>query len=207
MRCLWAVIAVFFSQAVWARTPVEQDDSPSTEESSPYVPRLLGSNPGKGFAVAPATRVTGFGGQPGVTVGGRLGWLFHHRLLVGVEGHVLASPTVWHADDQQVLSMSYGGFFAEGILGAGRPVQGLIHGFWGFGEVHYRSSLDLAEISEVSAVMVAELQASLVWAPTSWMRIQAGPGFRVATGGELKGLSGTDFWAPYGELSVALGLF
>jgi hypothetical protein len=120
---------------------------------------------------------------------------------------VLASPSVWHADNQQVLSLAYGGFFAEGILGRKRAVQGVIHAFWGFGEAHFRSSLDLSEISEVTGIMVVELQAAVSFAPFSWIRLQMGPGFRFAPGAELHGLSGTDFWAPYGEFSVAFGLF
>jgi hypothetical protein len=212
VRGFLALAALVFSQVAGAQVPVETDeespeeDTPSSEEA-PYVPRLLGGTYGKGATFAPLTRVTGFGRQAGVMVGARAGWLFHHTLLIGAEGHVLASPTVWHKDNQQVLSMTYGGFFAERIVGHSRKVQGLFHAFWGFGEAHYRSSSDLSGISEVTALMVTELQASLVYAPLSWMQLQIGPGFRFATGGELTGLEGQDFWAPYGELSLALGRF
>jgi hypothetical protein len=204
--------ALVFSQVVGAQVPVENEaeipeaDTPSSEEA-PYVPRILGGTYGKGAVVAPITRITGFGGQPGITVGGRAGWLFHHTLLVGGEAHVLASASVWNKDQRQVLSMTYGGFFVEGILGQSRKIQGLVHVFWGFGEAHYRQSNDLSEISEVTSLMVTELQANLVYAPTRWARLQVGPGFRFATGGQLTGLQGKDFWAPYGELSLALGRF
>jgi len=219
VRGFLALAVLVFSQVAGAQTPAENEaespeadaptetDTPASEEEAPYVPRLLGGNYGKGGMVVPLTRVSGFGGQPGVLLGARAGWLFHHTLLIGAEGHVLASPTVWHQDDQQVLSMTYGGFFAEGIVGQSYKVHGLLHAFWGFGEAHYRSSYDLSEISEVTSLMVTELQASLVYAPLPWMQLQLGAGFRFATGGELTGLHGQDFWAPYGELSMALGRF
>ena len=182
------------------------EEVPSAEEG-PYVPFFLGSRPGKGVLLAPATRVTGFGSQAALTVGGRAGWIYHHSLALGVEGHILASPTVWHPDDQQLLSMAYAGLFAQGILWSDRDIHGQVQLFWGFGEAHYRSSWAVEEISEVTPVWVVEAQALLVYSPMDWLQVQAGPGMRVAPGASLSALQGRDFWAPYGEISVAVGLF
>jgi hypothetical protein len=211
VRCFWVIVGICLPQLLWAQVPQDgestESDLPSSDEPAPYVPQILGNSHGYGAVLSPTTRISGFGGQPGITVGGRVGWLFHHTLLVGGEGHVLASPTVWHEDDQQVLSMTYGGFFAERIFGHSRTLHGLAHAFWGFGEAHFRSSSDLSEISEVTALMITELQVALVYAPIDWMQLQVAPGFRFTFGGELKDLRGKDYWSPYLELSLALGRF
>lgn|GEM_PF-3319427 len=209
MRILFALSLLFvspMSSAQDSETPASTD-SETTKTSERYVPKFLGGDFGRGFVVTPATRLTGVGGQPALTVGGRAGWLFHHTLAIGLEGHLLASPTVWHRDDQQVLSMNYAGFFADGILGAKRPVHGILHVFWGFGEAHWRQSGDVTQISETTSRMMMELQASVAYAPYEWLRVSAGPGFRFSPGGELMDLESGDFWAPYAELSVAVGLF
>ena len=82
---------------------IAQDGEGASEEEvaeseAPYVPSFLGNRPGKGAFFAPSTRVTGFGSQGAITVGGRAGWIYHHSLSLGVEGHILASPTVWHPE-------------------------------------------------------------------------------------------------------------
>jgi hypothetical protein len=211
VRCFWVLVGICLPQLAWAEVPqdgeMSEPDLPSNEEPAPYVPQLLGDSHGYGAVFTPLTRVSGFGDQPGITVGARAGWLFHHTLLVGGEGHVLASPTVWHRDDQQVLSMTYGGFFAERIFAHSRMLHGYVHAFWGFGEGHYRSSSDLSEISEVTALMITEFQAALVYAPLDWLQLHVAPGFRFAFGGELQDLRGKDYWSPYLELSMALGRF
>ena len=105
MRILFALSLLFVSPMTSAQdseTPTSTD-SEKTKNSEPYVPKFLGGDFGRGFVVTPTTRLTGVGGQPALTVGGRAGWLFHHTLAIGIEGHLLASPTVWHRDDQQVL--------------------------------------------------------------------------------------------------------
>jgi len=140
-----------------------------------------------------------------VMLGGRVGWVFHHALSVGFEGHGLASPTVWHPDNQQVLSMSYQGLFADVTFGSSQMIQGTAHAFMGFGEAHYRSSQDRSNLSEVTALWVMELGATLNYQPLPWLRVQGGPGMRIAPGGELSEISGKGFWGPYGEISVAFG--
>ncbi len=178
-----------------------------SESEAPYVPSFLGNRPGKGAFFAPSTRVTGFGSQGAITVGGRAGWIYHHSLALGVEGHILASPTVWHPEGQELLSMTYAGLFAQGILWSDREIHGQLQLFWGFGEAHYRKSWAVEEISEVTPLWVVELQALLVYSPMDWLQVQAGPGMRVAPGASLSALEGRDFWRPYGEVSVAVGLF
>ena len=207
VRCFLVSVLVCFSLSAGAQTP-EGDDSNQPAEAPTEMRRsVFGTAPGKGVMVAPVVRVTGFDSQGAVTIGGRVGWVFHHALVLGFEGHGVASPSVWHPDQQQVLSMNYQGLFADLILGSSRPLHGSVHLFTGFGEAHYRSSEDRSNLSEVTPLWVVEMQATVNYAPLSWMRIQAGPGFRVAPGGSLSSVSGTGFWAPYGEISVALGLF
>lgn len=175
---------------------------------------LFGTPKGIGGLVVPVTRVTGIDGQGAVTVGARGGLVLHQALSLGFEVHGLASPTVWHPDNQQVLSMTYQGLFVDYTFLATQRLQGGLHVFTGFGEAHYRSSDDRSNISEVTGLSVVEVGATVNYAPLPWLRVQGGPGFRMTPGGSLDGkgpqlgdLGGSDFGAPYGELSVAVGWF
>ena len=184
----------------------------STESTPAESASVFGTSPGVGGLVAPVTRVTGIEGQAGLTVGARAGLVVHHALSVEFEVHGLASPTIGHPDNQQVLSMTYQGLFVDYTFLSSQPIQGGLHLFAGFGEAHYRASDDRTNISEVTALSVVEVGATVNYAPFPWLRVQGGPGFRMTPSGsagsdgpQLGSLSGSDFWAPYGELSVALG--
>jgi len=200
---MWMLMAMSVCGVAQAEEPAQDGDN-----------SLFGTPHGFGGLAVPVARVTGVDGQAAFTLGARAGLVVHQALSLGFEVHGLASPTVWHPDNQQVLSMTYQGLFVDYTFLSMQRIQGGLHLFTGFGEAHYRSSDDRSNISEVTAVSVVELGATVNYAPLPWLRIQGGPGFRMTPSGstgsegpQLGTLGASEFGALYGELSVAFGWF
>lgn len=204
MRTMWMLMVMGLGSAAYGQEPAS--------ESTPESASIFGTPKGVGGFAAPVTRLTGVDGQGALTLGVRGGMVFHHALSVGFEAHGIASASVWHPDNQQVLSMTYQGLFVDYTFLSTSTVQGGLHLFTGFGEAHYRSSDDRSNISEVTALSVVELGAMVNYAPFPWLRVQGGPGFRMvpagsagAEGPALGDLEASELGAAYGEISVSFG--
>ncbi len=214
-RLLHALAAAVLAAAV--PTVADAQSDPAQASSS----GLQISQVRSGLVAAPDLRVTEVNGKQATLAGGYLGWLTDKRLLVGGAGYVLANRT----DDFQMQyggGLVRWTFFADRPVAIS---TGILAGF-GTATIArpYGDLFDLPTSPAASAPVgrngsngrirfgtspaadtpvrihddfaLAEPQLNLVWSITSWLRLDAGAGYRFVgnadlTERQLRGPSGS----------------
>ena len=207
MRILNIVVLVFSCAVLTAGEASAQQPSPA----APLQIQELES----GFVVTPDARVTELNNRTGTLAGVYAGWLTDRKLLVGGGAYWLAN----RADD---FKMKYAGGLVRWNLWARRPIGLSTGAFVGVGDATLsRTYGDVFGIPEGTTLragrrhgvgqvvtsdtllrvndnffVIAEPQVNALWNIRSWMRIDAGVGYRFigasdVLGRQLRGVSGS----------------
>jgi hypothetical protein len=162
-----------------------------------------------GFIVTPEARFGDINGDFATFAGAHAGWVTDHKLLIGGAGY-------WLANRDDDFKMQYFGGLARWTLGSQRPLGVSFGALAGFGDAtmgrpygdlfgtrggalpsrdghrdvggRFGSPINSAAVVRVSdSFFIAEPQIDALWRITSWMRLDAGVGYRVIGGAELLG--------------------
>jgi len=161
-----------------------------------------------GFIVTPEARFGEINGDFATLAGAYGGWVTDRKLLIGGAGY-------WLANRDDDFKMQYFGGLARWTLGSQRPVAMTFGALAGFGDATLArpygdlfgtrdaalpfqgghvpargrsapiNSATLVRVSE--SFFIAEPQIDALWRITSWMRLDAGVGYRVIGGADLLG--------------------
>jgi hypothetical protein len=193
----------------------------SAQQASPSAPPLQIDRIESGWVVAPDARFTEVNDRFATLAGVYGGWLTDRTLLVGGGAYWLANRdddfkmqyygglARWVVAGRRALGFSAGGFvgFGDATLGRSygdlfRPGDGhrinepiRFHAMRGHGDGHTPLTPD-TRVRVSDDFFLAEPQLNGVWNITSWMRLDAGVGYRFigaadVLGDELRGPSGS----------------
>jgi len=161
---------------------------------------LVGDKVDHGGYGGPVLKFRSLGGDLGVIVGGRGGWIINHTFVIGGGGYGLANDITIDGDD---LQMDYGGFEIEYIWRSDSVVHFTIHTGIGWGKVEM---LDGEYVSDkffyIEPTFNGEVNIM------SWFRINAGVGyFWVDNIQGMPGLSSSDVRGITGTIVFKFGWF
>ena len=161
---------------------------------------LIGDGLEHGGYGGPVVKFMSLGGNLGVIIGGRGGWIINHMFVIGGGGYGIASDITIDGND---LQMDYGGFELEYIWRSDAVVHFTIHTGLGWGKVEMR---DGAYVSDrffyIEPTFNGEVNI------ISWLRINAGVGYFWVDDIEgMPGLSRSDVRGITGTLVVKFGWF
>lgn len=183
---------------------------------------LLGSGEiSNGGFGGPVIKYTSIKGETGILVGGRGGWIINHSFVIGGGGYGLVNnikalmPV--HIDQfgrlhTPYINFGYGGVELEYIIQSDRLLHFSLYTLIGGGTISYRDGLwgdnnsgewDTPE----DAFFVLEPQINVELNVVSFMRINAGAGYRFISGVELNNLDNGDFSGFSGGLTLKFGSF
>jgi hypothetical protein len=181
--------------------PVPAPAPPPPHSAAASSSRIVASPPEDGFVIAPDFRITEVNHHTAHMVGAYGGYVFAKQLLVGFGGY-------WQPDSTDGAHMLYGGpvfewrVFPDSIVGLN--LHGLVGAGWRYfdGDYYYwaiRSNRNLPPpgIRPVpggwynDGFFVAEPEAQLVVRLGSWIRAQAGIGYRATSTDGLSGATGS----------------
>ena len=154
-----------------------------------------------GFVIAPDYRITDLHHHTGQLVGGYGGYVFGGQFLVGGGGY-------WQADSTDGTRLAYGGPVVEWRLFPDHTIGFNLHGLVGGGgryvDHHYLGNLrfdrdeprngprfGFPDGLHDESFFVAEPEAQVVVRFGSWIRLQAGAGYRATSRNNLNGASGS----------------
>jgi hypothetical protein len=166
----------------------------------------------------PVIKYSEIKGSPGVLVGGRGGWIINHSFVIGLGGYGLANQI--KSNDQNVsgftpgstyLNFGYGGVELEYIIQSDDLIHFSIYSLIGAGGVSYRDNFwdsrrdDLHSPGDEFFVFepAANIEANII----SFMRINAGVGYRVISGLNFDGLKNSDLGGFTAALTLKFGKF
>ena len=163
----------------------------SAQQTSPSGPPLQIDRIESGWVVAPDARFTEVNDRFATLAGVYGGWLTDRTLLVGGGAYWLANR------DDDFKMQYYGGLARLFRPGDGHSITEPIrfHAMRGHGDGHTPLTPD-TRVRVSDDFFLAEPQLNGVWSITSWMRLDAGVGYRFigaadVLGDELRGPSGS----------------
>jgi hypothetical protein len=171
---------------------------------------------GGGFG-GPVVKFTSISDQSAVMIGGRGGWIIHHRLVIGGGGYAVvneidAPEGVLPLEAPLDIEFGYGGFELEYIF---HPKSLLHYSFYlllGGGDNHYVKDVGPVSESKQTAgesdfVFILEPALNAELNITKWFRLNAGVSYRLVTGVEQESLLESDFSGISGAVTLKFGKF
>jgi hypothetical protein len=169
----------------------------------------------------PAVKFTQFNGDFGLLVGGQGGWIINHTFALGAGGyglvtdhHPMSVPAGYPwAADQSRTDMGYGGVILSYIGMSDQLMHPTLDVLIGGGSIHgHRNDLgwdydDEYDHMNSDAFFVLEPTANVELNLLSFMRFNAGAGYRIVSGVSEWGFSNEDVSGFSGSLGLKFGKF
>lgn len=160
---------------------------------------LVGNGFDNGGYGGPVVKFMSLGGDVGVLVGGRGGWIINHTFVIGGGGYSLKTDIAINGND---LRLNYGGFEFEYIWRSDATVHFTIHTGIGGGKVSYTDAGISDKFFYIEPTFNGEINIM------SWFRINAGVGYLwVDNIQNMPGLSSSDVRGMTGTIVFKFGVF
>lgn len=176
---------------------------------------LIASDARHDVDAGPIAKIARINGEPGVLIGAEAAWVIDDEILVGAEASSLVSriptSTVQPNGAPYVLRLNEGGIRFGYVHGRDGGVTITPGALIGLGSIHlterfvWNEGTDFAWDSERMYVLLEpSVRAGL--AVTSWMRVDAGIGYRFAIDADHRRITSDDLSGPSGVVGVSLRL-
>ena len=165
----------------------------------------------------PVAKITTINGQSAILLGGRGGWVFNHRFVIGGGIYTLATEVdaaqdILPAEGPLDVDFSYFGLEMEYVFQPNVLIHYSLHSLLGVGAVRLLKdvgsfSKENTQVQETNFAFVFEPTANVELNVARWCRIMAGASYRVTTGVTQVGLGNNDFTGLAASLTIKFGSF
>jgi hypothetical protein len=183
---------------------------PDAQPQREDVPEVLASPHGRifhnGGYAAPMFGITNMNGEVAPTFGLRGVWRVNRRFGLGLTGTALELNDFKPSEKR--MQVGYGGLLLEYVTSSNRLAHGMFDLTLGGGALCRDSRESARDCREhAQTFFVAEPTANLELNVTSFMRIDAGAGYRLALTRDRDNLSSSDLSGFVGRIGLAFGRF
>jgi hypothetical protein len=158
---------------------------------------LIGGGLESGGFGAPVFKLSDIEGQTALFVGGRGGWIINHTFVLGAGGYGLSNDIDLGLSGTRDIELGYGGLEFEYINSSDNLIHFTVYLLVGGGGVS-------GPAVEDESVFVFEPAVNGEVNFTTYLRVNAGAGYRWVTGVDSPG---TDLNAFYGQITFKFGSF
>jgi hypothetical protein len=172
---------------------------------------LIGDKIESGGFGAPVSKITRLNGRTVGLSGGRGGWIINHTLVIGGGGYStitdVSTDLVNPASSEDLfLRMEYSGFEVEYIHRSSKLVHWTVYALFGGGRIDVREhEPDLTYAKD--SFFVCDASANAEVNVFKWCRVNAGVGYRMVYGVDVKGLENGDISGLEAQVTVKFGKF
>jgi hypothetical protein len=201
-----SVISIFYMIAISAIAS-ESSHSATREEQT-----LISGDIESGGFGGPVLKVTEFGDDVGLLVGGRGGWIINHAFVIGGGGYGLTTNIDAPVFDHY-LNVGYGGGIVEYIVLSDRLIHLSVNTLIGAGGVNYRDrdwddwDWENNWYDEADEFFVAEPGVDLMLNVSKIFRVGVGVSYRYVNGIDIRGLSDSDMSGLSATFTLKFGKF
>jgi len=169
---------------------------------------LVGPYTQSGGYIGPVVKFGQLDEDFGLFVGGRMGWIINHKLVLGGGGYALVNDIKREDLGEDIhTEMAYGGLVLEYVFNPQEVIHFSVAALVGGGRYAYKIQNEVEEDYDSDAFFILEPEFNVILNITRNFRFGLGGGFRNISGLDIEGTTDSRLSGSSALITVKLGKF